>query len=498
MSNRADLGIYFGGSSMTIAYSRDEKVSVIVNEAGDRYTPSILGLNESEFSVGLPAKQNLIRNSKNTVLYTKHFISKELSQIDPDLIKRNDCQIEMNKNNDIIFIMEKNEKPYELTLDEAIGKKLNYMFELAKSNLGVKECDAVFSVPKYFSEKQTDFLRECAKKTGFNVLRMIRNPVAACLAYDLEDYSSNESLVLVYQMGGNSIEVSLVSLLNGMYRILDSMSLLNVGGDRFTELIIDVLCEEFQRKNKSNPKENKRSVFKLKSNAEELKQILSTMERAHCSIDALYDGVDFDYYLTRQRFESVSSKLYQQVLQPIDDLLIKNNLKENQINQVILVGASTKMCKLQALIKQKFTDSKIFNYLSPDEIVSMGCAKQCALITNSKVKKTCKEDLMFKCLSNPISLKIGNNRENIQIFKSYTPLPVKKNINFEFDLNFPFLTIYESEDKILAKIHLNEFKNKEIGFFFQIKINETIEITVTENADSNNKISAFLNSDNND
>jgi molecular chaperone DnaK (HSP70) len=90
----------------------------------------------------------------------------------------------------------------------------------------------------------------------------------------------------------------------------------------------------FHRKNKSNPKENKRSVFKLKSNAEELKQILSTMERAHCSIDALYDGVDFDYYLTRQRFESVSSKLYQQVLQPIDDLLQKNNLKENQINQV--------------------------------------------------------------------------------------------------------------------------------------------------------------------
>lgn len=135
-------------------------------------------------------------------------------------------------------------------------------------------------------------------------------------------------------MGGNSIEVSLVSLLNGLYRFIDSISIKNLGGDRFTDLIIDVLCEEFQRKHKSNPKENKRSIFKLKSNAEELKHILSTMERAHCSIDALFDGIDFDYYLTRQRFESVSVKLYQQVLQPIDDLLTKNNLKENEIKQV--------------------------------------------------------------------------------------------------------------------------------------------------------------------
>lgn len=491
---RADLGIYFGGSSMTIAYSRDDKLSVIVNEAGDRYTPAVVGINGNEFSVGLPAKQNLIRNSRNTVLYAKHFFQEDLSQVDPDLIKRNDCQIEMNKNNQIVFLVEKNEKPYELTISEAIEKELNYLFELAKSNLGIKECDAVLSVPKYFTEKQTEFLKACAQKAGFNVLRMIKNPIAACLAYDLEDDNSNEGLVLIYQMGGNSIEVSLVSLLNGLYRFIDSISIKNLGGDRFTDLIIDVLCEEFQRKHKSNPKENKRSIFKLKSNAEELKHILSTMERAHCSIDALFDGIDFDYYLTRQRFESVSVKLYQQVLQPIDDLLNKNNLKENEIKQVILCGASTKMVKLQALIKQKFNDSKILNYQSPDEILSLGCAKQCSLITNSKMKKINKEDLSFKCLSNSINLKIGNNSENIEVCKQYTPIPIKRNLNFEFDLQSPHLTLFESDNKILAKINLDEFTTKEIGFLFQIKLNETIEITVTEAA-TNKKISAFLNSE---
>jgi heat shock protein 1/8 len=130
-----------------------------------------------------------------------------------------------------------------------------------------------------------------------------------------------------------------------------------------------------------------------------------------CSkIDALFDGIDFDYYLTRQRFEGACSKLYQQALDPIDNILQANNLSVNQIDQVIISGGSTKMCKLQSLIKQKFSDAKLMFQLSPDEIISMGCAKQCALIKARKVKKTiAKEDLSFKCLSKPINIKVVFN-----------------------------------------------------------------------------------------
>jgi molecular chaperone DnaK (HSP70) len=148
-------------------------------------------------------------------------------------------------------------------------------------------------------------------------------------------------------------------------------------------------------------------MFKLKANAEELKMILSTMERAHCSIDALYDGIDFDYYLTRQRFESACAKLYQQILQPIDELLQANKLNEAQVEKVILAGAATKMCRLQALISQKFGESKLLNYQSPDEVISLGCAKQCALITNSKYQKTVKQDSFFKCISNPVYYRVS-------------------------------------------------------------------------------------------
>ena len=148
-------------------------------------------------------------------------------------------------------------------------------------------------------------------------------------------------------------------------------------------------------------------MFKLKANAEELKHILSTMERAHCSIDALFEGIDFDYYLTRQRLENSSSKCYQQVLQPIDDLLKKNGLTESQIDQVILAGAPTKMCKIQSLVKEKFASAKLLCSQSPDEIVALGCAKQCALITNSKIKTVSNADLIFKCLPNPIYLQVS-------------------------------------------------------------------------------------------
>lgn len=130
------------------------------------------------------------------------------------------------------------------------------------------------------------------------------------------------------------------------------------------------------------------------------------MERAHCSIDALYDGIDFDYHLTRQRFEGACSKVYTQVLEPVDVILKRNNLAETQINQVIICGAATKMCKLQSLLKSKFTDAKLLNYQSADEVIALGCAKQCRLVSNSKVPKTVEQDSLFKCLSKPIYLKV--------------------------------------------------------------------------------------------
>lgn len=212
-----------------------------------------------------------------------------------------------------------------------------------------------------------------------------------------------------------------------------------------TLMIIYNLC----RKHKADPRENKRSMFKLKSNAEELKHILSTMERAHCSIDALYDGIDFDFYLTRQRFESGCTKLYQQILQPVDDLLRANGLTETQIDRVIVCGAATKMCKLQSLLGQKFETQKLLNYQSPDEVIAVGCAKQCALMTNSKRQAPLQTgDSVFKCLSSPIYYKIGSG-DKVLLLKEKLPLPIKRSVNFEF--NQPLLTIMEN-DRDLVKV----------------------------------------------
>ena len=213
-----------------------------------------------------------------------------------------------------------------------------------------------------------------------------------------------------------------------------------------------LILKKNNRKHKADPRENKRSMFKLKSNAEELKMILSTMERAHCSIDALYDGIDFDYYLTRQRFETGCNKLYQQFLQPIDEILQTNKMNESQIDKVILSGAATKMCKLQALINQKFGEAKLLNYQSPDEVIAIGCAKQCALITNSKYKKTVTQDSLFKCLSSPIYYKLGDSNKKTLLLKDKLPLPIRRTVNFEFYLDQPFLTILEN-DKDLVKVN---------------------------------------------
>lgn len=177
------------------------------------------------------------------------------------------------------------------------------------------------------------------------------------------------------------------------------------------------------------------------------------MERAHCSIDALYDGIDFDYHITRQRFEGACNKLYQQILQPIDDILKKNKLNENDIDKVVICGAATKMCRLQTLLKQKFAENKLLNYLSPDEIIALGCAKQCGILSTTKLKKSSEQDRFFKSLSSPVYLKVGASSDKILIARQNTPLPIKRNLNLDFDLGNPELTFYEDNDKVLAKVN---------------------------------------------
>lgn len=486
-----DLGVHYGGSSMKIAYIRDENRSIIVNETGDRWTPSIFAINDTEFSVGLPAKQNMIRNSKNTILHSKHYLSNDLTKVQESVLKKNQCQVSTNEHNELVFSLEKEGEPFDLKLSEVVENQLQFLVDLARSSLNAKELNAVLSVPCYFTEEETQTLKKCAEKVGFHVSRMIKNPIAACLAYDIEEDNTSANLSLVYHLGGNSVEVSLVTLNNGLYRIIDSKSNKNVGGDNFTDLIVDICAEEFKRKNRCNPKENKRSVSKLKSSAEDLKHILSTMERAHCTIDALYDGIDFDFYLNRHRFEGVCGRLYDQVLAPIDELLAANNV--DRINQVILVGAATKMCKLQSLIKTKFDGCKFYNTQSPDEIIALGSAKQCALISNSKhMREIQNTDLKFKCTSKPIFLKNGESPDYIKICHANAPFPIRRNYSLNIDPTHPVLTLLESDESVLAKIDLKEFKTNAITFTFNIKMSGLVEVSVTE-VSSNKKLSAVLN-----
>lgn len=195
------------------------------------------------------------------------------------------------------------------------------------------------------------------------------------------------------------------------------------------------------------------------------------MERAHCSIDALYDGIDFDFHLTRQRFESACTRVYQQILQPIDDLLKKNNLDQDNVDRVVICGAGTKMCRLQLLLKQKFGENKLLNYLSPDEIIALGNAKQCALISNSKLKKSSENDRIFKSLSSPVFLQVSENSDKILIAKKNTPLPLKRNFNLEFDLASPKLVFLEENNKILANVIFFFLYKKFILNFFFLRLN---------------------------
>lgn len=494
MSTSVDLGVFFGGSSMSISYFREDKVTVVVNEAGDRTTPALLAIEESAISVGLPAKQNLIRNSKNTIGFTKNFIGyTDLESINKDLIQKLGCEVIIGEDKQIRFCVEKDDKPYEMSLAEAMEHQFDYLIDLAKTSLGAKECDICLNYPNNFTAEQCTFLKDCAEKAGFNVLRMVKNPIAACLAYNLEEDQTKDSTILVFHMGDHTLELSLVRICNGLYRRLDTINLDSIAGFRFTDAIVDILVDEFQRKNRNqDPRTNKRSMHKVKASAKELKHILATMERAHSTIDALYDGIDFDYYLTRQRMDGACNKLYQQALEPIDQLLSKNGLTHSQIDYVVLSGGSTKLVKLQAMIRAKFPESKVLSHISPDEVIADGCAKQCTLIKSSKMQSINVGDETFKTVSKPIYLQTGKSEELQLVCEAQTPLPFKRTIELKTDLDNPSIGIFENKKDQLAKVNLSDFKTTDVSFQVNIKLDESVEITVTETS-TKEHITFFLN-----
>jgi len=455
----ASFGIHVGNTSACLAVSKDGKTDVVANAAGDRVTPAMVAFTDTEIMVGVAAKQGRLRNATNTVANNKRML---VGKVDESVI--NKSQVTINNNGDTYkYCVEHKEKEKLVSPSDILEHVYKYVREIAASHSAtdVDQNNTVVTVPLDYSRQEREAVAKCAKDAGFNVVQVISEPSAACLAYNLGQLDLNERLrCLVYRVGGISLTASVVLVSGGCYSVLDSISC-EIGGDAVTDVLTAFLAKEFKQKYKADIMESKKGRAKLSAQAETCKHILSTLDTAHCYVESLYDGMDFSTNVTRARFENELSRVMTQFMSPIDTLLERCDLEEKDIQKVILCGGTTKVIKIQKKLEDMFPDAEILSSLAGDEVIAIGAASQASIATKSPP-----EDARVTALAISKQLLVstpGVVDGKAVLVAADTLVPAKRTLPLSLPEGATELAVsisWGEEDKVVANVELQELDDK--------------------------------------
>ncbi|XP_068710647.1 heat shock 70 kDa protein 14-B-like [Montipora foliosa] len=448
----ASVGVHLGCTSASLALCKDGRTEILANDAGDRVTPALVACYARDKSVGLPAKHGLIRNSKNTIARATNIIGLRFSD---DTVQKeaqtSECKI-MEKDGEPCFKVEMNEKPTLFSPKEVVSMIFKKMLEIARANGGNGISEAVITVPFHFSDEQKTAMREAAEDAGFDVLRVISQPAAAALAYEIgQNDRTIMRTVLVYRLGGTSFDVTVIAINGGMYRVVAVENDASLSGVKFDELLAQHLASEFKRQWKQDVTSNVRAMAKLKAAAETCKHVLSSRDTATCAIESLYDGIDMNSKVSRARFESLCLSLFQQSLTAIDRVLTKAKITKDEIDQVILAGGSARIPRIQQLVQEYFVDKEVLQSINPDGVLAHGAAIQASLLQGRGDELNDDQDEV-ECTSKTISVELENAESLLRpVIHKYTPIPTRKTYNFTTisdNQETVCLCVYEVEEDI--------------------------------------------------
>ncbi|CAL8242350.1 unnamed protein product [Merluccius merluccius] len=466
----AAIGVHFGYTCACVAIFKDGRADVIANDAGDRVTPSVVAYRDTEQIVGIAAKQGRVRNAANTVVKVKQLLGRTAGDPETDAHKaESKCPV-VSKGEKLYYEITTGEQSKLVTPDAVAKLVLEKMRETAQSALGSDVTDAVITVPFEFTQAQKTALREAAEAAGFNVLRLIHEPSAALLAYNIgQEFPSGKSHVLVYKLGGTSLSVTALQVNGGMFRVLDTLTDHSIGGESITGALAQHLAAEFKRSFKQDVSNNARAMMKLMNGADLAKHSLSSLGSANCFVDSLHDGMDFDCNISRARFELLCSSLFNKSIQPIKTLLERVGLSTEDINKVVLCGGSARIPRLQQLIREMFPDVEQLCSTPPDEVIAMGAALEAGLLAGkdgpspddeSVTVDACAADIMVKELDES-----GAEVFNV-LLPAGTPLPARRHHTLlgPGQLSSLCLELYQrltQQPQKLARIVLRDLEPKE-------------------------------------
>ncbi|KAJ7058111.1 heat shock protein 70 family [Mycena amicta] len=377
------IGIDLGTTYSCVGVQRGGRVEIIANDQGNRITPSWVSFTEDERLVGDAAKNAYHTNPANTVFDAKRLIGR----------KTEEKEVKADMKHWPFKVQDKNGKPVisisykggdrEFTPEEVSAMILGKMKETAEAYLGEKVTHAVVTVPAYFNDAQRQATKDAGTIAGLTILRIINEPTAAAIAYGLNK-KGGESQIIVYDLGGGTFDVSLLSIDDGVFEVLATAGDTHLGGEDFDNRVMDYLTKAYKKKTGTDVSKNQRALGKLKREVEKAKRTLSSQQSTRVEIESFEDGNDFSETLTRAKFEEINMDLFRNTLKPVEQVLKDANVKKEDIDEIVLVGGSTRIPKVQQLLKEFFGGKEPSKGINPDEAVAYGAAVQGGILSGAE------------------------------------------------------------------------------------------------------------------
>jgi len=396
------IGIDLGTTYSCVGVYKDGRVEIIANDQGNRITPSYVAFTDEERLIGDAAKNQASLNPENTVYDVKRLIGRSF----------NSKEVQKDKSLLPFALVNKNTKPYieaivkgekkQYSPEEISAMVLTKMKETAEAFLNKKIENAVVTVPAYFNDAQRQATKDAGTIAGLNVMRIINEPTAAAIAYGL-DKKAKEKNILVYDLGGGTFDVSILTIDEGVFEVLATNGDTHLGGEDFDQRVMEHFIKMIKKKTGTNLKDNKRSMAKLRREVEKAKRSLSSVHQVKVEIESLVDGEDFSETLTRARFEELNQDLFKKTLKPVSQVLKDSGLKKSEVHEIVLVGGSTRIPKVQQLIKDFFNGKEPNRGINPDEAVAYGAAVQGGVLSGEGGEDT--KDLLLLDVT-PLSMGI--------------------------------------------------------------------------------------------